>query len=667
MKVLLAHNYYQSSAPSGEDVVYKSELELLKSKHIKVTEYTKSNDNVNGNIDRIKTSILAKWSKQSYDEISHIIRKERPDIVHFHNIWYLISPSAYFACQNLNIPVVQTLHNFRLFCINGLLMNNGAVCEKCITGSPYRGALKRCYRKSLFYSLPMASILYTHQSNKTWDNQIDAFISLSDFNRNKFIQFGLTPEKVFRKPNFYFNPPDPSYSHNGYAIFVGRLSVEKGIDILLNACNNIKNLNDNKKIFIKIVGDGPQNINLKKRINNERIDSIELIGRKINFETIKIIKKAKFIIMPSLWYEGFPMVLGEAYACGKPVIASRLGAMAELVEDGKTGLLFEPGNAKDLADKMRWMYEHEDECIQMGKNARKVFEEKYTADKNFEILMNIYKTVIERHKLKNIKSKSSYFTISQKWNNGSFLSQYKKRLQDVSFLPLTKYEAVQGVESILKEKKGDYFCLSNIHVVMESHRDPELKIVLNGAAGVFADGMGTAGALKYLGYMFKDRVRGMDLMLGLCKYAAENGLKIFLYGNTNETLKRLSEVLKTRYPQLNIAGMYSPPFKELNREEDDEIVKMINHADPDILFVSLGAPKQEKWMAAHKGGIKAVQLGVGAAFDFIAGNLSQAPKWMQHHYLEWLYRLPQQPRKTIYRMSLLPEFLIRLFIQKFWR
>ncbi|MDH4211921.1 MAG: WecB/TagA/CpsF family glycosyltransferase, partial [candidate division WOR-3 bacterium] len=240
-------------------------------------------------------------------------------------------------------------------------------------------------------------------------------------------------------------------------------------------------------------------------------------------------------------------------------------------------------------------------------------------------------------------------------------------LQGVSFLPVAIIDALQRVVAHLPHKDGSYFCFANIHVVMESHKDAELKEALNNAAGVFPDGMGTAGALKYLSHMFKGRVRGADLVIRLCEHAAKNNLKIYLYGNTDETLGRLREALKAEYPGINIAGMYSPPFRELNKEEDEEVIRMINDADPDVLFVSLGAPKQEKWMAVHKGRIKAVQLGVGAAFDYIAGNLKEAPNWMQKHYLEWLYRLPQQPKKTLYRMSLLPEFLIRLFIQRFWR
>ena len=643
MKVLLAHNFYQSTSPSGEDMVFNNELKLLKRNNINVIEYTKYNDIVEDNIDKIKTSFVAKWSKQSYDEITSLIRKEKPDLVHFHNIWYLISPSAYYACQNLNVPVIQTLHNFRLFCINGLLMNNDNVCEKCITGSPYRGAVNRCYRESLFYSLPMASILQTHQNNKTWDTQIDAFISLSDFSKQKYIQYGLQADKIFIKPNFYMNPPKPSYYNDGFGLFVGRLSREKGIDILLNASNILGNVDENKKILIKIVGDGAQSGIIKSRINTERINNVELLGRKNHLDIIKLIKNALFITLPSICYEGFPLVIAEAYACGKPVIASRLGAIAELVEDGKTGLLFEPGNARDLAAKIKWMYEHEDECIQMGRNAHKVFEEKYTAERNFEILMNIYKTVLDR------KAKSK---VKIQVNNSI---PKKSILQNVKFQPMAIKKALGSINSIIPNKNGDYFSFSNIHLFIEGHKNKDVKNALNNAVANFPDGKGISLSLKILGVRFKGRVRGADLMHKLCEYSAKNGKKIFLYGNTESVLERLQMKLKELYPGINIVGAISPPFRELFDIEDNKIIQQINTADPDYLFVSLGAPKQELWMAAHKGKIKVLQFGVGAAFDFIAGNVKEAPKWMQQHALEWLYRLPQQPRKTIKRMMLVPQ------------
>jgi len=195
---------------------------------------------------------------------------------------------------------------------------------------------------------------------------------------------------------------------------------------------------------------------------------------------------------------------------------------------------------------------------------------------------------------------------------------------------------------------------------MEGIKNPGIKRILNGAAANFPDGMGVARALKMLGNRFEGRVRGADFMLKLCGYASDNNLKVFFYGNTNETLALLSNKLKNLYPELDIAGSASPPFRTLTKEEDDAYVKQINDSGADILFVSLGAPKQEKWMADHKGRVKAVQLGVGAAFSFLTGKVKQAPLWMQKTYLEWLYRLPQEPKKTIYRMLLVPEFLLRL-------
>jgi N-acetylglucosaminyldiphosphoundecaprenol N-acetyl-beta-D-mannosaminyltransferase len=233
-------------------------------------------------------------------------------------------------------------------------------------------------------------------------------------------------------------------------------------------------------------------------------------------------------------------------------------------------------------------------------------------------------------------------------------------LHGVKFLPVNIDDALQKVIEHIPNKSGDYFCFSNIHLVMECHKNEDLKKIVNNSTANFPDGMGTVGALKMLDSTFKNRVRGTDLMLGLCAYAAQRNLRIFLYGNTEDTLDILDEKLRLLFPGITIAGMLSPPFRELTDEEEEIAVDTINQASPDILFVSLGAPKQEIWMAKHFGRIKAVQLGVGAAFDFIAQKVKQAPTWMQNAYMEWLYRLPQQPKKTISRMTLVPEFLLLL-------
>lgn len=236
-------------------------------------------------------------------------------------------------------------------------------------------------------------------------------------------------------------------------------------------------------------------------------------------------------------------------------------------------------------------------------------------------------------------------------------------LNGIKLLPVNLDKALDVVSRSIPQKNGDYFCFSNIHLVMEGVRNPDIRAVLNGATGNFPDGMGVAWTLKFLGNNFEGRVRGADFMLRLCDYVSKNNLKVFFYGNTDETLEALKEKLKGMFPGINIAGSISPPFSQLTKEEDETYVAHINDSGADILFVSLGAPKQKQWMCEHKGRIKAVQLGVGAAFSFITGKVKESPKWMQKAGLEWLYRLPQQPKKTITRMLLVPEFLIRIFIQ----
>lgn len=387
MKILLIHNYYRSSSPSGEDIVFKNEVELLKKKGIQVVTFEKHNDEIRN---KFKVAFNTIWSMGTYKKLKEILKKEKPDIVHFHNIWYLISPSAYYACKDLGIPVVQTLHNFRFFCINGLLMRNGSVCEECIGKFPWRGIKYGCYRNSKIFSIPIALSDSLHKLLNTLEKNIDAFISLTYFAKRKFIECGLPEEKIFIKPNFLVEDPNPNYENGGYALFVGRLSREKGIMTLLKAWKDINGLS------LKIVGDGPMKNDVVEYIEKHKLKNIHLSGRLSHNDVIDCMKKSMFVIFPSECYEGFPMTIAESYACGKPVVASNLGAMAELVEDGKTGLLFKPGNPGDLAEKIQWMIKNEDACVQMGKNARRVFEEKYTADKNFEILIGIYEKVI-RH------------------------------------------------------------------------------------------------------------------------------------------------------------------------------------------------------------------------------------------------------------------------------
>ncbi len=412
MKILVVHNFYQSHSPSGEDTVFKNEVDLLRGRGINVITYTRHNNEIVSFLDKIKSSFTSIWSEKTYKDIKVIIRRERPDIVHFHNIWYLISPSAYFACKEENIPVIQTLHNFRICCTNGLLFRNSKICEECIPSKNdclnllfnprlkliVNGLKYYCYRKSRLYTLPVAVNQFWHWMKRTWIDKIDAYISLTKFAKGKFVEMGIPEKKIYVKPNFLINPPEPRYINSNYAVFIGRLTEEKGIRFLIETIKilirNKELHNDPNKFYFKIVGDGPLRSQIENDVKKENISIVEFTGRKSSDDVIKILKDAKFMIMPSICYETFGLTIIEAFACGKPVVASNHGAMAEIVENGRTGLLFNVGRQGDLARKIKWMIFNESACVKMGKNARVEFEEKYRPEKNYEIFMNIVNKII---------------------------------------------------------------------------------------------------------------------------------------------------------------------------------------------------------------------------------------------------------------------------------
>jgi len=241
-----------------------------------------------------------------------------------------------------------------------------------------------CYRNSPLATLPVAAMIGYHRWRRTWTEQVDLFIALTEFARQKYIQAGLPADRVVVKPNFMNAPPEPRYDHDGYVLFLGRLSPEKGGHLLLKAWKSLPD------VPLKLVGDGVQGAALEALARQEGLANVEFLGLRSHAESVTMLKNARFLVMPSLCYEGFPLTIREALACGKPVVASRLGAMASILEAGKTALLFEPGDPQDLATKARWLVEHEIAAFEMGRAARLAFEAKYTAEKNYPMLMQVY-------------------------------------------------------------------------------------------------------------------------------------------------------------------------------------------------------------------------------------------------------------------------------------
>lgn len=385
MKVLLVHNRYQQ--PGGEDTVFRLEQQLLKRFGHRIVTYTRTNQEVN-RYASFRRPLLFKqmiWAEDARQDVSRILREERPDIVHVHNTFTQISPSIYAECREAGIPVVQTLHNFRLLCPAATFYRSGHVCEECITHSLQRGVIHGCYRNSRLATAAVTAMLVAHRSLHTWNSNINAYIALTEFARKKFICGGLSPEKIFVKPNFVAPDPGLSAQRGGYALFVGRLSAEKGLSTLLRAWTRFK-----KAIPLRIVGDGPLRTDLENYAASNSLSSVRFLGRLDHDKTWAAIKEASFLILPSECYENFPMTIVEAFASATPVICSGQGAMQEIVEDHGTGLHFEPNNSDDLADKVAWAWSRPARMRTMGMSARGEYELKYTAEKNYMLLMDIY-------------------------------------------------------------------------------------------------------------------------------------------------------------------------------------------------------------------------------------------------------------------------------------
>jgi len=388
MRILLLHNYYQQ--PGGEDIVFEAEKAMLESKGHQVITFVENNIRLN-EMNLLKSAINTVWSRETKQKLIKLIKETRPDVAHFHNTFLLISPSAYYACKEIGVPVIQTLHNYRLICPGALLMRNGKVCDDCVRRTiPLLGVVYGCWRGSRAGTAVVATMLTFHRFLKTWQEKVDVYIALTEFMRQKFIEGGLPAEKIVVKPNFVAPDPDMGLHDGGYALFVGRLSQEKGVMTLLQTWQKLKN------IPLKIVGDGPLYKWVEDFIIKKGLKNVELLGRKPRNEVFQLMQRAQVLVFPSEWYEGFPMTIAEAFACGLPVVASRLGAMAEIVEDGRTGLLFRPGDPEDLAAKVEWAWSHPKELREMGLEARKEYERKYTAEQNYQRLMEIYQKAIGR-------------------------------------------------------------------------------------------------------------------------------------------------------------------------------------------------------------------------------------------------------------------------------
>lgn len=386
MKILVGHNYYQQ--PGGEDAVFRSEVDLLKSSGHEVCLYERHNNEIKPDLfSRISHVTSLRFSKESYDQMRSLIRSFKPDVAHFHNTFFVMTPSVLYACKDEGVPVIVSLHNFRLMCLNGLFFRDGKPCEDCLAGSRISGIIHRCYRGSLAFSAIAADMTDHHWRRKTWENTVDRFVVATDFTRKKYIQAGIPIEKIMVLPHFVKEPSTLSQDRANYALYAGRLSQEKGISVLLEAWRQVKDLP------LYIVGQGPMQEEVENYIKTQGLSHVKMLGFLEPQEYLKTLAQAKILIVPSICYENFPRVVVEAYACGVPVLANRVGTMEEIVEDGNTGLLYSNGDPQDCAAKAMSMVRDNSKYAQLCAHTRRVYDQKYTSTRHYEGLMNIYQGV----------------------------------------------------------------------------------------------------------------------------------------------------------------------------------------------------------------------------------------------------------------------------------
>jgi glycosyltransferase involved in cell wall biosynthesis len=388
VKILLCHNVYQS--PGGEDQSFHAQRRLLERHGHEVLLYTRHNREIDA-MSLGDVAWRAIWNQRSYREVAALVRRERPRLMHCTNTFPLISTAAYAAARLHGAAIVQGLHNYRLACVQTGFLRQGSVCEQCVTTRlPWPAVRHACYRGNRAASAVAATILVANRVARTWTRMVDAFMAPSEVVRRKLAAVGLPAQRIRIVPNFLVDDPGVGAGDGGYAIFTGRLAPEKGIDTLLRAWAELR-----EPMALKIAGDGPLADAVCRAAGSDA--RIEWCGWRSSEDVSRLVGDAKCLLLPSLYHEAFGRVVIEAYAKGTPVIGSRRGAIPELVEDGVTGYLFEPGNSSDLIAKVRLLTADAHRCAEMRRRSRRRFEERYMGERCYDDLMELY-TCALRHR-----------------------------------------------------------------------------------------------------------------------------------------------------------------------------------------------------------------------------------------------------------------------------
>jgi glycosyltransferase involved in cell wall biosynthesis len=416
--VLVVHNRYRQSG--GEDAVFDAESELLARHGHRVERLVVDNDEIPDRPSpsyRVRLAVRTVWAGAAAEAVADRARAVGADVVHVHNFLPLLSPAVHGAARATGAAIVQTLHNYRLICPAATLFRDGAPCEDCVGRRVAMPAIVHaCYRDSRAQTAAVTAMLAVHRARRTWHRDVDAFIALTTFGRDRFVAGGLPPERLLVKPNFAPDPGDPGdpgdrasdesagrgrYGHGPF-LFVGRMAEEKGVRTLLAAWRLLE-----ADVALRIVGDGP--LAGEVQAAAAALPGVTYIGPLSREEVQAEMRSARALIFPSLWYEGMPLAVIEALAAGLPVIASGLGAMNDMVDDGQTGRLVTPGDPRALADAVKALAAEANLTASMGTAARRAYLDTYSPEPNYAQLTAIYRQAVGR------RSRSAQQDISRRY------------------------------------------------------------------------------------------------------------------------------------------------------------------------------------------------------------------------------------------------------------
>jgi glycosyltransferase involved in cell wall biosynthesis len=383
MKVALCHNHYQQAG--GEDYVFQAEGDLLERAGHSVARLAVRNAEIS-TMSRARVACATVWNGTTYGMLRSVLQRERPDVVHFHNTFPLLSPAVWYAAAREGVPVVQTLHNFRLLCANSFLFREGRACEVCVGRRVIWPAVRhKCYRESRAASAAVATMVGLHRAAGSYARRVAVFVALSESSRRIFIEGGLPADRIVVKPNFLVEDPGVGDHAGRFVLFVGRLSAEKGLRTLVEAWKRL-----GAPIPLRIVGTGPLASML-----SEPIAGIEWLGEVTPDRVRALMRDATLLVLPSECYENCPITILEAFACALPSVVSGHGALAEMVRQPEMGLHFRPGDAEHLAEVLAQALANPDALFEMGRAVRREFETRYSADAQLPRLLGVYRRALE--------------------------------------------------------------------------------------------------------------------------------------------------------------------------------------------------------------------------------------------------------------------------------